>query len=185
MEWSSHKRSSLAHCPLATRLSLWLTLGEMDFGSRFLSPLSHLSLQFVLTIALCEGFERGCLLLIPRFKHIHHLRQRWLRSWKRDIYHSFLLGIPHLVGISAHIPHSPIDTTCFRSLIHLLLLGTIFYQFTPEGKKVIIDGISWRFALLAVLNAAFVNLWATKHYAIGTTHTVLVTDVYVRLTRVM
>ena len=63
---------------------------------------------------------------------------------------------------------SPIDTTCFRSLIHLLLLGTIFYQFTPEGKKVIIDGISWRFALLGFLNAAYVNLWATKHYAIGT-----------------
>ncbi|KAI0287866.1 hypothetical protein BC826DRAFT_1093227 [Russula brevipes] len=34
------------------------------------------------------------------------------------------------------------------SLIHLLLLGTIIYQFTPEGKKVIIDGVAWRFALL-------------------------------------
>jgi len=170
--------------PTSTQLSLWLTLGEMDFGSRFLSPLSPLSLGFVLTTALCEGFERGCLLLIPRLKHIHHLRpQRCLRSWKRDIHHSFLLGIPHLVGISAHIHHSPIDTTCFRSLIHLLLLGTIFYQFTPEGKKVIIDGISWRFALLGVLNAAYVNLWATKHFVIGTwTHAVLLTDVHDRLT---
>lgn len=53
------------------------------------------------------------------------------------------------------------------SLIHLLLLGTIFYQFTPEGKKVIIDGIAWRFAVLGVLNAAYVNLWATRHYAVA------------------
>jgi hypothetical protein len=86
-------------------------------------------------------------------------------------------------ALSAHIHRSPIDPT-FRSLIHLLLLGTIFYQFTPEGKKVIIDEISWRFALLGILNAAYVNLWSTQHYAIGTwTHGVLVADVRDRLTR--
>jgi hypothetical protein len=50
------------------------------------------------------------------------------------------------------------------SLIHLLLLGTIIYQFTPDGKKVIIDGISWRFPLLGLLNAIYVNLWASQHY---------------------
>jgi hypothetical protein len=50
------------------------------------------------------------------------------------------------------------------SLIHLLLFGTIVYQFTPDGKKVIIDGISWRFPLLALLNAVYVNLWASKQY---------------------
>lgn len=53
------------------------------------------------------------------------------------------------------------------SLIHVLLLGTIIYQFFPQGKRVIIDGISWRFPLLAVLNAVYVNLWATRHYIIG------------------
>jgi hypothetical protein len=53
------------------------------------------------------------------------------------------------------------------SLIHLLLLGTIIYQFTPEGKKVIIDGINWRFALLAILNAAYVRVWASGHYVIA------------------
>jgi hypothetical protein len=53
------------------------------------------------------------------------------------------------------------------SLIHLLLLGTMIYQFFPEGKRVIIDGISWRFPLLAVLNAIYVNLWSTKHYIIA------------------
>ncbi|KAH9037464.1 hypothetical protein EDB85DRAFT_1936226 [Lactarius pseudohatsudake] len=53
------------------------------------------------------------------------------------------------------------------SLIHLLLLGTIVYQFTPDGKKVIIDGISWRFPLLGILNAIYVNLWASKQYVLG------------------
>jgi len=50
------------------------------------------------------------------------------------------------------------------SLIHLLLLFTVIYQFFPAGKSVIIDGISWRFPLLAVLNAIYINLWATHHY---------------------
>ncbi|KAF5321744.1 hypothetical protein D9619_001525 [Psilocybe cf. subviscida] len=53
------------------------------------------------------------------------------------------------------------------SLIHLLLLGTIIYQFFPNGKRVIIDGISWRFPLLGVLNAIYVNLWASHHYIIA------------------
>ncbi|KAI0281939.1 hypothetical protein BGY98DRAFT_956590 [Russula aff. rugulosa BPL654] len=53
------------------------------------------------------------------------------------------------------------------SLIHLLLLGTIIYQFTPEGKKIIIDGISWRFAVLAILNAAYVRFWAHGHYVVA------------------
>ncbi|KAI0270526.1 hypothetical protein BC834DRAFT_819140 [Gloeopeniophorella convolvens] len=56
---------------------------------------------------------------------------------------------------------------CSRSLIHLLLLGTIVYQFFPNGKKVIIDGISWRFPLLAVLNAIYVNVWASGHYVVA------------------
>lgn len=50
------------------------------------------------------------------------------------------------------------------SLIHLLLLGTIIFQFFPLGKAVIIDHISWRFPLLGVLNAIYVNLWASQHY---------------------
>jgi hypothetical protein len=53
------------------------------------------------------------------------------------------------------------------SLIHLLLLGTIIYQFTPQGKRVIIDGISWRFPLLGIFNALYVQMWATKHYVIA------------------
>jgi len=51
------------------------------------------------------------------------------------------------------------------SLIHFLLLGTIIYQFTSvHAKSVIIDGISWRFPLLAVLNAVFVTVWAHQHH---------------------
>jgi hypothetical protein len=62
------------------------------------------------------------------------------------------------------------------SLIHLLLLGTIVYQFTPDGKKVIIDGISWRFPLLGLLNAIYVNLWASQHYAIAFIFALLVSS---------
>ncbi|KAG2115531.1 hypothetical protein DEU56DRAFT_896009 [Suillus clintonianus] len=53
------------------------------------------------------------------------------------------------------------------SLIHLLLLGTIIYQFTAPGKKVIIDGISWRLPLLGLLNAIYVHLWASHHYILA------------------
>jgi len=47
----------------------------------------------------------------------------------------------------------------FRSIIHLLLLGAIVYQFFDAGKRVIIDGIGWRFPLLAVLNSIYVGTW--------------------------
>ncbi|KAM6502421.1 hypothetical protein JOM56_002398 [Amanita muscaria] len=53
------------------------------------------------------------------------------------------------------------------SLIHFLLLGTIVYQFFPSGKKIIVDGISWRFPLLGVLNAIYVQVWATRHYVVA------------------
>ena len=51
------------------------------------------------------------------------------------------------------------------SIIHFLLLGTVVYQFTSvHAKAVVIDGISWRFPLLAILNAIFVTLWARHQY---------------------
>ncbi|KAG2124560.1 hypothetical protein BD769DRAFT_1467689 [Suillus cothurnatus] len=62
------------------------------------------------------------------------------------------------------------------SLIHLLLLGTIIYQFTAPGKKVIIDGISWRFPLLGVLNAIYVHLWASQHYILAFIFALLVSS---------
>ncbi|KAG7575418.1 hypothetical protein FFLO_00237 [Filobasidium floriforme] len=51
------------------------------------------------------------------------------------------------------------------SLIHLLLLFLMFYQFTERGKQMFVDTVQWRFALLAVLNQAFVWLWY-KHWYI-------------------
>ncbi|KNZ77775.1 hypothetical protein J132_03833, partial [Termitomyces sp. J132] len=47
-------------------------------------------------------------------------------------------------------------------LIHTLLLGTVIYQFFPAGKRVIVDGISWRFPLLAVLNAMYIY-FSSRH----------------------
>jgi hypothetical protein len=53
------------------------------------------------------------------------------------------------------------------TLIHILLLGTIIYQFFPHGKVAIIDTISWRFPLLGLLNAIYVHLWASKHFILA------------------
>ncbi|KAG5652474.1 hypothetical protein H0H81_004882 [Sphagnurus paluster] len=64
------------------------------------------------------------------------------------------------------------------SLIHILLLGTVIYQFVPSGKRVIIDAVSWRFALLAVLNAIYINLWATHHFILALFVSSTVTHIY-------
>jgi len=61
-------------------------------------------------------------------------------------------------------------------LIHLLLIGTMVYQFFPRGKAVIIDGISWRFPLLAVLTSIYVNLWASRHYVVAFIFALLVSS---------
>jgi len=54
------------------------------------------------------------------------------------------------------------------SLIHLLLLGTVIYQFiTKHAKEVIIDGIGFRFALLGVLNAIYFSVWMSHHYVVA------------------
>jgi len=53
------------------------------------------------------------------------------------------------------------------SLIHFLLLGFVLYQFTDAGKKVVIDGIGWRFPLLAVLNTIYVGFWARGYYVVS------------------
>ncbi|KAH9858597.1 hypothetical protein C2E23DRAFT_864486 [Lenzites betulinus] len=62
------------------------------------------------------------------------------------------------------------------SLIHLLLLGTIIYQFFDGGKQVVIDGISWRLPLLAVLNAIYVNVWARHYYVVAFVFALLVSS---------
>ena len=77
------------------------------------------------------------------------------------------MGVPYLVRLYQSACFIYSVSCASRSLIHLLLLGTVIYQFFPGGKKVIVDGISWRFPLLGVLNAIYVNVWATHHYVIG------------------
>lgn len=62
------------------------------------------------------------------------------------------------------------------TVIHLLLLGTIIYQFTENGHRTIIEGISWRFPLLAVLNAVYINLWTSHHYIIAFIFSLLVSS---------
>jgi len=62
------------------------------------------------------------------------------------------------------------------SLIHLLLLGYVVYQFFPNGKRTIIDGISWRFPLLAVLQSIYVNLWTHQHYIVAFIFALLVSS---------
>jgi hypothetical protein len=61
------------------------------------------------------------------------------------------------------------------SIIHFLLLGTVIYQFTSaHAKAVVIDGISWRFSFLALLNAVFVAVWANHHYILAFLFSLLV-----------
>lgn len=62
------------------------------------------------------------------------------------------------------------------SLVHLLLLGFIIYQFFPAGKRVIIDGIGWRFPLLAVLNAIYINVWSHHSYIVAFVFALLVSS---------
>jgi len=62
------------------------------------------------------------------------------------------------------------------SLIHLLLLGTVVYQFTANGKRVIVDGVGWRLPLLAVLNSIYINTWATGHYIVAFIFALLVSS---------
>ncbi|KAI0248414.1 hypothetical protein BJV78DRAFT_1236475 [Lactifluus subvellereus] len=102
-------------------------------------------------------------------------------SWRDDLFLKVVNVLVYLLFLGSNISTIFVPTDIYTkgketyitpspwafliwSLIHLLLLGTIIYQFTPEGKKVIVDGISWRFPLLGTLNAVYVNLWASNHY---------------------
>jgi len=62
------------------------------------------------------------------------------------------------------------------TLIHLLLLGYVIYQFFPSGYNVIIEGVSWRFPLLAVLTSIYVNVWSRQHYVVAFIFALLVSS---------
>lgn len=53
------------------------------------------------------------------------------------------------------------------SLIHLLLLGTMIFQFTARGKDIVVDSIHWRFALLGLFNAVYVFFWSRHWYILA------------------
>ena len=53
------------------------------------------------------------------------------------------------------------------SLVHLLLLGTMFFQFTERGKEIVVDSIGWRFALLGVFNTVYIFFWSRHWYILA------------------
>jgi len=48
--------------------------------------------------------------------------------------------------------------------MNVLMLGSIAYQFHPEGEHIIVNTISWRFPLAALQNTVLVNLLSGRHY---------------------
>lgn len=53
---------------------------------------------------------------------------------------------------------------CIWPAVHVLLLGYVIYQFFHDSRKVVVDGIGWRFPLLMVLSGAFFVAWCQKLY---------------------
>ncbi|RSH87028.1 hypothetical protein EHS25_003516 [Saitozyma podzolica] len=60
------------------------------------------------------------------------------------------------------------------SLIHLLLLGTMVFQFTARGKEIIVDSIGWRFAILGIFNSVYVYFWSRHWYILAFVMSLLV-----------
>ncbi|KAH9970015.1 hypothetical protein BGW80DRAFT_1461635 [Lactifluus volemus] len=60
--------------------------------------------------------------------------------------------------------------------LHFLIFPLKSYIQLDSGKRVIIDGISWRFPLLGVFNAVFVNLWASNHHILSFIFAILVSS---------
>jgi len=52
------------------------------------------------------------------------------------------------------------------SLIDLLLLGYVIFQFFDSSKDVV-HGVGWRFPLLGILNAIFLHVFVTRHYIVA------------------
>jgi hypothetical protein len=60
-------------------------------------------------------------------------------------------------------------------LIDLLLAGYVVFQFFDQSSD-IVNGIGYRFALVAVFNTVFLNLYATQHYIAGFIFAVLLSS---------
>lgn len=104
--------------------------------------------------------QRCRLFGIPGLECLHYCLARQHLPWRKtNLFHTGFLGFCHLVRSYRECPTVFVLMCPPRSLIHFLLFGAIIYQFFPAGKRVIIDGISWRFPILAVLNAIYVTVW--------------------------
>lgn len=109
---------------------------------------------------------------------------RWTRRWKGYLLHARLLRLLHLVSrptaLHANEPSrkgeddsegrpnrlaDPILLRC-RSLIDLLLLGYIIYQFVDSSHDAV-HGVGWRLALVGVLNAIYLHVFVTGHYLVA------------------
>jgi len=116
--------------------------------------------------------------------HHHHVEPPAPASWKDGIFLKIVNVVVYFLFLGSNIytvakggdvyTHgrdtyfTPASWTFLVwSLVHFLLLGYLLYQFTPAGKTIIIDGIGWRFPLLAILNTVYVNVWARGHYVIA------------------
>ena len=87
-----------------------------------------------------------------------------LSTLERSPISPLLHGPTSFGNIPRFLTGARLPSSDLRSLIHLLLLGTVIYQFWDAGKTIIIDGISWRFPLLVLLNAVYIHLWAGGHF---------------------
>jgi hypothetical protein len=82
---------------------------------------------------------------------------------------------PYSSGKSTYITPAPFAFWIW-TVIEILLLGYVIFQFFPSGKRVIVDGISWRFPLLIVLQAIYVNVWAHGHRIVAFIFALLVSS---------
>ncbi|KAG8863569.1 hypothetical protein FRB96_008309 [Tulasnella sp. 330] len=88
-----------------------------------------------------------------------------------------IAGPTHYYGYGKETYFTPATWTFgIWSLIHLLLLGTVVYQFFDNGKKVIIDAINWRLPLLILLNTCYINLWGHGRYILAFIFSLLVSS---------
>ena len=115
-----------------------------------------------------QACQHCCLLPFPRFEHLHcGIPPLHLLRPQGDLLYSCSIGLFNLVRLLPETARLRWTLKPCRPVIYFLLLGTIVYQFFPNGKKVIIDSISWRFPLLGVLSAVYINIWATNYYIVG------------------
>jgi hypothetical protein len=60
------------------------------------------------------------------------------------------------------------------TLINLLLLGFIVYQFTERGHVATVENIGWRFPALAILHSIYIHLFARGHFILAFIFSLLV-----------